>query len=596
MSCLRLGEWSVCVLLLSACSYEPVNVDSAAQHMVAYDGGPDSGPDIGALRMRCLQLEDAHYEECLNGWGSWWRSLFSDLDNCVAEFNAEHPECVFLGVNTAEGAREIHNEYGWYNEIVGGGLGILANVPWDLGHCVVGAGEMYYTWGETASIIVFGEGYEYSVSNEELWAASVACMKTAAAALMMRFPLAGLAAILSRLGFLGYSCFDACLSNNMNTPEGQEACTRACYEGLGAESMALLIVFGTARAVRTSPGNALVDPNAPPQWQPGDVLEVQLPNGTWRPIARMGANGQWVPYQLPIVTTVNPPGLPAPGSPPGLPAPVPPPGLPAPISTPGLPVPVTPQVPVVSAVPPTPLPPVPIDFSVPVAPTYTAGELRCYREQVPTVEREFFMEEIRTLNGKIDVVETELIARRAELHEIDHPLISQEETLNRFTGQILDGLRGLPEPEPEPEQTLDELIAESAADNSITKEEAKAILQRRIDDLVAKWEDLVARREVQRNSLQHWMNRIMDALRQQNGTTSCPFESSGIIDGGYDSYAVYDAGVPSYDGGTPTSDAGTPSDYAIYDAGAPSYDAGTNYDYGSSHDAGTHDYTDGGYI
>jgi hypothetical protein len=48
------------------------------------------------------------------------------LDECIAGFDRDHPECTRSGYGAAEGAREVHDAYGAAGEVIGGAIGMVA--------------------------------------------------------------------------------------------------------------------------------------------------------------------------------------------------------------------------------------------------------------------------------------------------------------------------------------------------------------------------------------------------------------------------------------------------------------------------------------
>lgn len=190
-------------------------------------------------QIQCLQAQNAWISQCMDGWYGWWTSMSGQLDNCVAQFDAAHPECVNAGVGATEAAQEIHEAYGASGEIIGGAVGIVGGVVGDLFQCAAGAGVVLYVSAETGTIIVTGDGFgSGSVSNETLDQLTQSCWNTAAnagifATALVAPEIVG-GVILGDLSLGMYDCYDACF----NDPD-PATCTEVCYQQ-GAEALALL--------------------------------------------------------------------------------------------------------------------------------------------------------------------------------------------------------------------------------------------------------------------------------------------------------------------------------------------------------------------
>lgn len=200
---------------------------------------PVESQATGPTQIQCLQQQNSWISQCMDGWYGWWTSMSGQLDNCVGQFDAAHPECVNAGVGATAAAQEIHEAYGPQGEIIGGAVGIVGGMVGDLFQCAAGAGVVIYVSAETGTIIVTGEGFgDGSVSDETLEQLTQSCWNTATnagifvAAIVAPEVVAGV--IIGDLSLGMYDCYDACI----NTSD-HYACTEACYQQ-GAEALALL--------------------------------------------------------------------------------------------------------------------------------------------------------------------------------------------------------------------------------------------------------------------------------------------------------------------------------------------------------------------
>lgn len=192
--------------------------------------------------IQCLQAQNEWIEDCLDGWDGIWTSLTGSLDNCVAEFDTAHPECLEVGVSAQEGADEIHEAYGASGEIIGGGLGIVGGIVGDVFECAVGGGVILYVGSEAGSIYITGVDYGgASVDDETIQEMVDACYATAATSGIFAgaiiAPELMATYIIGHLGLEVWDCYDACINNP--DPHG---CTETCYD-MGAEAAALLAIL-----------------------------------------------------------------------------------------------------------------------------------------------------------------------------------------------------------------------------------------------------------------------------------------------------------------------------------------------------------------
>ncbi|MEX1365999.1 MAG: hypothetical protein AB1Z98_22925 [Nannocystaceae bacterium] len=225
--------------------------------------------------IQCLRMQNDWISQCMDGWYGWWTSATGQLDNCVASFDAAHPECVNAGVSAAAGAAEIHEAYGPEGEIIGGALGIVGGVVGDLFQCAAGAGVVIYVSVETGAIIVTGDGFgDGSVSDETIQQLTDSCWATAANAGILATAIvapelvAGVIVIDQGVGMV--DCYDACF----NDPD-PAACTEVCYQQ-GAEALALLgFLYAGAVASEVLPPEMMAPEAFGFRLRPSGVLESE---------------------------------------------------------------------------------------------------------------------------------------------------------------------------------------------------------------------------------------------------------------------------------------------------------------------------------
>ena len=189
--------------------------------------------------IRCLRVQNAWISQCMDGIWGYWTSLTGQLDNCIADFDQEYPECINAGVSAKKVAQEVHEAYGPQGEIIGGALGIAGNFVGDAFKCAVAPGFAAYVLAETGTIVVTGNGFgDASVSDETLEQLADSCFDTAANAGILATAIAAPVVVggvvIADISKGSYDCYDACF--NHPDPDG---CTQTCYQQ-GAEALALV--------------------------------------------------------------------------------------------------------------------------------------------------------------------------------------------------------------------------------------------------------------------------------------------------------------------------------------------------------------------
>ncbi len=241
----------------------------------------------GPSQIQCLRMQNEWISDCMDGWYGIWTSVTGQLDNCVADFDQAHPECVNVGISAGEGAQEIHEAYGPQGEIIGGAIGIIGGMVGDLFQCAAGAGVVVYVSVETGAIIVTGDGFgDASVSDETIEELTQSCWNTAANAGILATAIVApelvAGVIIADQSYGMYECYDACF----NDPN-PELCTQVCYQQ-GAEALALLgFLYAGRVASEVLPPEMMAPEAFGIRFRPGGVMEAE----TYRSSCRMTEEG-----------------------------------------------------------------------------------------------------------------------------------------------------------------------------------------------------------------------------------------------------------------------------------------------------------------
>ena len=176
---------------------------------------------------------------------------FGRLDNCIAAFDEEYPECAELGVSGVEIAVEVKEAYGMANIIYGVG-DIVEDMTGDFLHCGLGAGQATAVAMETVGIFFGAEPYT-GISDEDLDASMMACVRTAInaglGALTIASPAGGLTIMGELMTVAHANCRTNCYNNREPDSPELNSCLNQCNYQTMSEALTIVIMAGTIKAL-----------------------------------------------------------------------------------------------------------------------------------------------------------------------------------------------------------------------------------------------------------------------------------------------------------------------------------------------------------
>ena len=218
-------------------------------------------------RIACLQQLNIHIDGC----STWYWQMLGKVDSCIKKFDDTNPRCRRFG-DTQESAQALtaaERDIGTDAvAIADASLQMLGGVGQRLVRCAAGAGAILYTSAETGKILVCGEGFQHSLTDQQLEGLASDCRKTAATAavaatavvasaaapLAASYVLAG--ATLTTLTMQVGRCYDACYRSNDQRP-----CVSACQK-LGSEALAMVEAVALGQAAQKVIPKSFFEPKA----------------------------------------------------------------------------------------------------------------------------------------------------------------------------------------------------------------------------------------------------------------------------------------------------------------------------------------------